>query len=64
MRFIDFEQSEISKFCSKSQYTNSVLRQPIKVLYPMSGGASDPVGCLIKTLRVTMASPAFMCSIR
>lgn len=37
MRFIDFEQSEISKVCSKSQYTNSVLRQPIKVRFPMSG---------------------------
>lgn len=37
MRFIDFEQSEINKFYSKSQYTNSVLRQSIKVLYPMSG---------------------------
>lgn len=37
MRFIDSEQSEISKFCSESQYTKSVLRQPIKVLFPMSG---------------------------
>lgn len=36
MRFIDFEQSEISKFCSKSQYTNPVLKQPIKVLFSMS----------------------------